>query len=325
MTRLGLEKYQLLIYLLAITLGLVVGINAPQTSSLLEIALWPLLGVLLYATFTQLPLTQLQKAFYQPRFLLAAIVGNFVLIPFIVAGLMLLAQDDPAVRLGILLVLLVPCTDWFITFTQLGRGESNLAIAFSPISLLLQITLLPFYLWLLLGNEVTVNLAHESMLWAFAGLIICPLMLAWLTQKWTEKHAFGEQIINKLGWCPVILLAVVVFIIAASQVSIVMGSISLLANLGLIFIVFLIIAAMMARLLSRLFQLTSPQARVLAFSFGTRNSFVMLPLALALPAGYELTAVVIVFQSLVELIGMVVFLWWVPRHLFPDDRFSRNG
>jgi ACR3 family arsenite transporter len=43
----------------------------------------------------------------------------------------------------------------------------------------------------------------------------------------------------------------------------------------------------------------------------------MLPLALALPTGYELTAVVIVFQSIIELIGMMVFLWWVPKRLFP--------
>lgn len=59
---------------------------------------------------------------------------------------------------------------------------------------------------------------------------------------------------------------------------------------------------------------------MLAFRFGTRNSFVILPLALALPNGYELTVVVIVFQSLIELFGMMWFVWWVPKRLFPDNR-----
>jgi hypothetical protein len=61
--------------------------------------------------------------------------------------------------------------------------------------------------------------------------------------------------------------------------------------------------------------------RTLAFSLGTRNAFVVLPFALALPAGWETTVVVIVFQSLVELFGMVFYLWWLPRHLFilPGD------
>jgi ACR3 family arsenite efflux pump ArsB len=59
---------------------------------------------------------------------------------------------------------------------------------------------------------------------------------------------------------------------------------------------------------------------------GTRNSFVVLPLALALPAGWETAVVVIVFQSLVELFGMAFYLWWLPRHLFneaPSD--TRDG
>ncbi len=43
----------------------------------------------------------------------------------------------------------------------------------------------------------------------------------------------------------------------------------------------------------------------------------MLPIALALPPGLELAVVVVVFQSLVELVGMALYLWWVPRHLFP--------
>jgi len=54
---------------------------------------------------------------------------------------------------------------------------------------------------------------------------------------------------------------------------------------------------------------------MLAFSLATRNSFVV-PFALSIPAGWEVAAVVIVVQSLVELVGMVFCLWWVPRHLF---------
>lgn len=62
--------------------------------------------------------------------------------------------------------------------------------------------------------------------------------------------------------------------------------------------------------------LTAIIAGLLAFSFGTRNSFVVLPFALSLPHGWEASAVVIVAQSLVELFGMVFCLWWVPRRLF---------
>jgi ACR3 family arsenite transporter len=46
---------------------------------------------------------------------------------------------------------------------------------------------------------------------------------------------------------------------------------------------------------------------MLIFSLGTRNSFVMLPLALSLPGAWSAAVVVIVFQSLVELFGMVPY------------------
>jgi ACR3 family arsenite efflux pump ArsB len=59
--------------------------------------------------------------------------------------------------------------------------------------------------------------------------------------------------------------------------------------------------------------------RTLAFSLGTRNSFVVLPFALALPPGWE-AAVLIVLQSLVELLGMVLCLWALPRWVFADRR-----
>ena len=76
-----------------------------------------------------------------------------------------------------------------------------------------------------------------------------------------------------------------------------------------------------AKALARALALPATHGRTLAFSLGTRNSFVVLPFALALPAGWEATAVVIVVQSLVELVGMVAFLWWVPQRLFmqPSD------
>lgn len=80
--------------------------------------------------------------------------------------------------------------------------------------------------------------------------------------------------------------------------------------------VFLLLAGLIAWALARALQLPADQGRTLAFSLGTRNSFVVLPFALALPAGWEVAAVVIVVQSLVELFGMVFFLWWIPGRLF---------
>lgn len=313
-----LEQYQVLIYLVAIALGLLLGLVAPEASAWLDVVLWPVLGLLLYATFTQTPLVHLGEAFRAPRLLVAAVTGNFVILPLLVWMLLQVAPGDAALLLGIALVLLVPCTDWFITFTHLGGGDTRRAIAFSPISLLLQLALLPLYLWLFFGGEFTVTLAGGDVLKAFAGLILVPLVAAWFTERWVGEVPGRARLIAGLAWFPVPLLTLVVFIIAASQVHTVLEGAGVLLPLLLIFGSFLVIAPLLARALARAFRLPVTQGRVLAFSLGSRNSFVVLPIALALPQGLELAVVVVVFQSLVELVGMALYLWWIPRFLFPD-------
>jgi arsenite transporter len=308
----ALERHQVWLYLAAILAGLGLGSAVPAGD--LEALVWPVLGLLLFATFTQVPLLRLGEAFAEGRFIAAVLTGNFVLVPPLVLALVQLLPDDPALRLGVLLVLLVPCTDWFITFADQGGGDARRAIAVTPLNLLAQIALLPVWLWLFIGFDLALGLELGRIAVVFVGLILLPLALAFLTQR---RATARPALLARLGRLPVPLLALVVFLIAASQVATVAGSLPVLAPALGVFVAFLVAAALLARLLARVFALDAPAGRALAFSLGTRNSFVVLPIALALPPSYEVAVVVIVFQSLVELFGMAAYLRWVPRRLFP--------
>lgn len=317
MDRLSLERHQVWIYLAAIAGGLLLGSIAPGIGPRFEALLWPVLAALLYATFVQVPLLHVRDAFRDGRFVLAILLGNFVFIPLLVWLALQFLSNDPALRLGVLLVLLVPCTDWFITFTQLGRGSTARAIAVTPLNLLLQLLLLPAYLWLMLpAADFSAALKTEDMLPAALVLIGLPLAAAALTERWVEARPERNVWRERLGWLPVPLLAVVVFLIAGAQVGTVLDAGPVLLTVLPVFVGFLLVAALLARGLARWLRLPVDAGRTLAFSLGTRNSFVVLPFALALPAGWETTVVVIVFQSLVELFGMVFYLWWLPRQLF---------
>lgn len=306
------------IYLGAIVLGLAAGYNFPLAAPAFEALLWPVLAALLYATFTQVPLTHLRNAFRDRRFMAALLIGNFLVLPLLVWLLSGLLPADPAIQLGALLVLLVPCTDWYVSFTHLGKGDAARATAAVPVILLVQFLALPAYLWFFFGPTLIDVAVGGHLLSAFAGLIMLPLLLAWLTERFADRSRRGKALVRGLGRLPVPLLALVVFVIAASQVTMVVGMMSVLWQVLLVFLSFLLAAAYLGKLLGRLFRLRPPVARTLAFSFGTRNSFVVLPLALALPDAWQAAAVVIVFQSLVELSGMMAYLAWVPRRLIPD-------
>ena len=320
--RLTLERRQVWIYLAAIALGLATGSALPQTGPVFEWLLWPALAALLYVTFVQVPLLHLAAAFRDHRFVAAVLIGNFLLVPAGVWALLQFLPDEPVLRLGVLLVLLVPCTDWFITFSQLGGGDVPRAIAVTPVNLFLQLLLLPLYLWLMARADLAGSLGLAQV-WPTLLVVGLPLALAALTERWLEARPERAIWRERMAWWPVPLLACVVFLIAGAQVGAVLDALHLLPVVVPIFAAFLLVAAPLAWGLARLFALPAAQGRTLAYSLGTRNSFVVLPLALALPPGWEAAAVVIVLQSLVELFGMLVYLSGLPR-LFPREPVGRT-
>ena len=214
------------------------------------------------------------------------------------------------------MVLLVPCTDWFISFSHLGKGATGLAVAIVPVQLLAQIALLPIYLWGFLGDDFIQTVTAGPFLQAFIGIILVPFVLAALTRYLAGHHLLATRWLKTTARLPVLLLALVLFVIVASQVRTASLIFTSLGSAVLVFALYLFIALPVARLMSLVFRLESEAGRTLAFNLGTRNSFVVLPLALALPAGWEAAAAAIVLQSFVELSGMIVYLWLIPRRVF---------
>lgn len=309
MNRPHLERHQLWYYLAAIALGLLCGRNAAAVS-LADAALMPLLGLLMAATFTQVSMLQLRSALADVRFSAAVVLGNFVLMPLLAWALATWLPLPAPARLGLLLVLLVPCTDWFITFAHLGRGDMGRAIAVTPLNLLLQFLLLPLYLWWMHDASQPLPALDIAPLLLVIAL---PLALALLMERVQSRRPAIASLRERLGDWPVPLLALVLMAVAAVQAHALDDATALLPVLLPAFIGFLLLSALVAHTLATMFALPAAQGRTLAFSLGTRNSFVVLPLALALPAGWELAAVVIVTQTLVELLGMLVWLRWMPR------------
>ncbi|MFN3566670.1 MAG: bile acid:sodium symporter, partial [Burkholderiaceae bacterium] len=204
-------------YLAAIVAGLAVGAALPAAAPVFERLLWPALALLLYATFVQVPLLHLREAARDHRFVAAVLLGNFVLVPACVWLLLAWLPADPALRLGVLLVLLVPCTDWFITFTQLGGGDTPRAIAVTPLNLLLQLLLLPLYAWLMLDETIGTALDPARAFAPAAALIGLPLAAAAASERWLEARPQRVRWRERLAWAPVPLLALVVFLIAGAQ------------------------------------------------------------------------------------------------------------
>ena len=74
-----------------------------------------------------------------------------------------------------------------------------------------------------------------------------------------------------------------------------------------------VLAPFIGWLVGRLFRLDAPAGRAIAFSAGTRNSLVVLPLALAVPGAIPVQPAIIVTQTLVELFSELIYVRLIPK------------
>lgn len=300
----GMERHQVVVYLGALAAGGVAGWAAPGAGTLLEHAINPVLAALLYVTFLQVPVRQLGRSLRAGRFLGAALVVNFAVVPLVVAAFFTFLPADQAIRLGVLLVLLAPCVDYVIVFSGLAGGDSRRLLAATPLLLIAQMVLLPGYLLLFLGSDLAV-VEPGPFVEAFVVLIAIPLVLAWLTQTWA-----GERV-GAISTTMVPLMAATLFAVVASQVP-KLGDLEPVLGVVPFYVAFLLVMAFVGVAVARLFRLDVASGRAIVFTGATRNSLVVLPLALSLS---DLAAVVVVTQTLVEVIGMVIYVRVVPRLL----------
>ncbi|MFD8620811.1 MULTISPECIES: arsenic resistance protein [unclassified Streptomyces] len=310
-----MEHHQVAVYLAAMALGALLGLAAPAAGPGLEQLINPVLGALLFVTFLQVPAAELLRSLRDGRFLSAALVVNFAVVPLVVAALFTFLPDDRALRLGVLLVLLCPCVDYVIVFSGLAGGSARRLLAVTPVLLVAQMVLLPVFLYAFLGSGLADIVEAGPFLEAFVVLIVIPLALAWGLQAWAGRRESGRKVSDAATATMVPLMAATLSTVVASQVPKLGGNLTDVAAVVPFYAGFLVVMAFAGKAVARLFRLDVPGGRAVVFSGATRNSLVVLPLALSLPDAYAIAAVVVVTQTLVEVVGMVLYVRAVPRLL----------
>ncbi|MCS6116968.1 arsenic resistance protein [Shewanella baltica] len=307
-----LENLQVIVYFVAVIVAAAIAFMVPGMS-ILEHAINPALALMLFVTFLQVPVADLGRAFTRNRFLGALLITNFIIVPLLVACLIQFLPDDPMIRLGVLFVLLTPCIDYVVTFSHLGRADARLLLAATPALLIAQMLLLPAYLKIFLG-EAAANLVQIGpFVHAFIWLIAVPLALAALVQLWAARTSVGEGISNALGLLPVPATALVLFIVIAALIPQLETAIDATVKVIPVYVAFAVITPLLGWIVARLLRLEAAAGRAVAFSAGTRNSLVILPLALAVPGAIPVLPAIIVTQTMVELISELIYIRLIPK------------
>ncbi|MDR7165699.1 ACR3 family arsenite efflux pump ArsB [Pseudarthrobacter oxydans] len=306
------DDHQVLLYMAAILIGAAVGLAAPQLAPTLAYSIKPVLILLLFATFLAVPLIEVGKAFRDIRFLGTVLVGNFIIIPTVVFGLTRFVADDRGLLLGVLLVLLTPCIDYVIVFSGIAGGASARLLAATPLLMLVQILLLPAYLFLFAGADVLDVIDADPFIEAFLLLIVLPVAGATTVQAIARRHTAGQALEQVMAGAMVPLMMVTLAVVIGSQIAAVGSQVLNLTRVIPLYVAFVVIAIVIGKIAGRAARLDVAGTRAVLFTVTTRNSLVVLPLALALPPALSIAPLAVVTQTLVELLAMVVLVRIVP-------------
>jgi len=304
-----LESRQIAIYFTAILFGVVVSLIVPMAG--LAVNIEPALTLMLFVTSLQVPLAELQEAALRPRFLGALAVANFVAIPLLVLCLVQWAPTDRTIRLGVLMVLLTPCIDYVVTFSHIGRADARSLLASTPVLLLLQMLLLPVYLRVFLGREAGEPIQIGPFVHAFVWLIVIPLTLAAIVQLRVRKGR-ALRLKAALDHLPVPSTALVLFLVFAAVTPQLGSALPSAMSVVPIYLAFALMAPVIGWGVAHLARLSIPDIRAVSFSSATRNSLVVLPLTMGVPEAMPLLPVVVVSQTVVELMASLAYMKIMP-------------
>lgn len=299
------EKFQSLLVIAAIFMGLGLG----QISWFSENAVYlivPSLMVMLYGAFLNIPVHRLSNAFQNYQVTGLSLAVNFLWTPIFAWGLgAIFLRDSPDLRVGLIMLMVTPCTDWYIIFTNIAKGDVALATALLPLNLILQVILLPIYLILFAGTLVNINVV--ILLESVVLVLVFPLLLALFSQRLIQvRNSIWQKIILKIAANQTVFLAVAIAAMFASQGQILMQRPDLLLKMLIPVLIFFGVNFCLGQLIGHLAKFSYEEIACFNCTTLARNSPIALAIATSTFRERPLIALALVIGPLIELPVMVI-------------------
>lgn len=303
------EKYQSLVILASVVLGLLLG-QIPIVGMYAEFFIVPFLIIMLCGIFLQIPLNQLKNSFKNFRFAGVSLAINFIFNPLLAFTLgFVFLQDSPALWIGFIMLMVTPCTDWYLVFTGLSKGNIVLSTSILPMNLVLQLILLPVYLLLFAGTITTIDtsLLIESILLILMVPLLISVVLKWFSGKFMGEYWLEGKVYPKLDHVQLTFLNLAIMSMFASQGEYLIQNPYVLLQLLIPVLIFFIIVFITGQIVGRFIGFSYQDTASLNLTTLARNSPIALAIALTAFPNQPLIALALVIGPLIELpvLGLV--------------------
>ncbi|WP_298521472.1 arsenic resistance protein [uncultured Methanobrevibacter sp.] len=305
------EKLEPVIIFSAVIIGLIfsnVNVTADNAGNLITV----FLCLMLYGLFLEIPLNELKNSFRNVKFSLTSIIINFIWTPlfgYFLGSIFFKSNID--LFIGFFMLILTPCTDWYLVFTKLAKGDLKLSLSILPMNLILQIVLLPIYLVIFFSASNSMD--YTQLAYSIIIIIVIPFIASQIT-KFLLNDDSSKKVTELFSNGEIWFLAIAVFCIFASQGSLLFSNLNSIVTIFIPLIAFFAVNVIIDLLLSEKINFTYSEYASLTMTTLARNSPLALAIAINSFPGHELIAIALVIGPLIELPVLYIvskFCLWV--------------
>ncbi|MGG7177896.1 arsenic resistance protein [Clostridium paraputrificum] len=299
----NINKFQSLIIVLMAGIGILLG-QFELISEYADLVMIPALTIMLFLVFIQIPLKGIAKAFKNIKFTLASLCTNFIWTPILIFILgKIFLSNSPELLIGFVMLMVTPCTDWYLIFTALAKGNVTLATSILPLNFLLQLMLLPVYIIIISGSNIQIDIVSLanglliSLLIPLIGAII--FRKVFINRKGTAE--FEEKICGKACDFQGYFLNISIVSMFASQGNVILENPKVLLQLLLPILLFFAINFVVGQILGRKLRLCYEDNVALNLTTLARNSPIALAIAVSSFPDKPIIALALIIGPLIEL------------------------
>ncbi|MCY1510497.1 arsenical-resistance protein [compost metagenome] len=286
----------------SIVAGAAIGHLWPATGELLGSHVNATLLILVALLFFGVRFEAVVRAWGNLRFLALAALATYVFVPAIgyaIASAVLAAH--PMLLVGLSIYFMAPCTDWFLGFTRLARGNVALGTALIPINMIGQLLLYPAYLRLFAQGSVQIEagVIGDTLLHWFLVPLAVAVPAHYGLRRLLGGKRFGrllQRMDRAVPWV-IALLAMEIF---AANVTVILAHRNAFTWVLLAVFVFFACTYLLGETISRLGRFAYPEHALLTMSIAARNAPLMLALTMAAMPDEPLIHAALVIGMLVE-------------------------
>lgn len=286
----------------AILAGSALGHLSPASGEVLGSYVDPTVLLLVSLLIFEIRFIAIRQNWSNIRFLSIALVANFVLVPtigFAIASLFLSGQ--PLFFTGLVIYFMAPCTDWFLGFTRMAKGDAALGAVLLPINMIAQLLLYPIYLYLFANGIAPVDVGTVGT--TLFQWFVVPFAVAIASHhvlNYVLPSAVFARLLAWAGYSVPSVIALLIVEIFAANIGVIIEHASIFALMLAAIFLFFVATFLLGELISTLAGLPYPQHALLTMTTAARNAPMMLGItAIAMP-DQPLIYAAIVIGMLVE-------------------------